>query len=48
MNGHFSVVNKRGLFASGILLALSILIFSLSLAKKLTGGSIVWAILKVL
>lgn len=44
MNGHFSVVNRRGLFASGILLALSILIFSLSLAKKLAGGSIIWTI----
>lgn len=44
MNGHFSVVNKRGLITSGILLAASIILFSLSLSKKLAGGSIIWTI----
>ena len=44
MNGHFSVVNKRGLITSGILLAASIILFSLSRSKKLAGGSIIWTI----
>ena len=44
MNGHFSVVNKRGLITSGILLAASIVLFSLSLSRKLSGGSIIWTI----
>ena len=44
MNGHFSVVNKRGLITSGILLAASIILFSLSLSKKLAVGSIIWTI----
>lgn len=44
MNGHFSVVNRRGMITSCILVALSILMFSLSLSRKLAGGSMLWTL----
>ena len=44
MNGHFSVVNKRGLITALVIMGISILLFSLSMAKKLAGVSIIWTI----
>lgn len=44
MNKHFSVVNKRGLTTIGILTAFSIVLFSLSLAKRISSGSMLWTI----
>ena len=42
--GHFSVINKRGLATACIIMAGAILLFSLSLANRLSGGSILWTI----
>ncbi|MBR5315593.1 MAG: hypothetical protein IKU44_02275 [Firmicutes bacterium] len=44
MTAHFSVVNKRGAITAGALMALGILIFSVCLAQKIAGGSILWMI----
>ena len=44
MNGHFSVVNKRGLTTTGIMILFSIILFSLSLAKRISSGSMLWTI----
>ena len=44
MQGHFSVINKRGLITVIVLLLISILLFSASLAKRLGGGSMIWLI----
>lgn len=44
MNAHFSVVNKRGMITSCFIMAIAIVIFSLSLAKKLSGGGILWTL----
>ena len=44
MNKHFSVVNKRGLTTTAVMIIISILLFSLSLAKRLSSGSILWTI----
>ncbi len=44
MNGHFAVVNKRGVITTVVLLIISIILFSLSLAKKLSGGGVMWMI----
>ena len=44
MNRHFSVVNKRGLSTIGILTAFSIILFSFSLAKRISSGSMLWTI----
>lgn len=44
MNGHFSVINKRGMITSAILVAASIILFSLSISKKLSGGSMLWTL----
>lgn len=42
MNRHFPVVNKRGLLTSCSLLLIAILLFSLSLSKRISSGSIIW------
>jgi len=42
LSAHFSVVNKRGTITAGIIMAIAIVIFSMSLAKKLAGGGIIW------
>lgn len=44
MNGHFSVINKRGALTASIIMAIAIVIFSLGLAKKLAGGGIIWTL----
>lgn len=44
MNAHFSVVNKRGMITSCFIMAIAIVIFSLGLAKKLSGGGILWTL----
>lgn len=44
MQGHYSVVNKRGLLTASVLMALGIIVFSLSLAKRLGSGSVIWTI----
>ena len=44
MNKHFYVRNRRGVITSSALLGITIILFSLSLAKKLSGGSFVWTI----
>ncbi len=42
MQGHFSVINKRGLITACILIFFSILLFAFSLAKLVGGGSRLW------
>ena len=44
MNAHFSVVNKRGTITAGIIMIIAIVIFSLGLAKKLSGGGLLWTL----
>ncbi len=44
MQGHFSIINKRGMLTACILTCFSILLFSLSLSMKLGGGSKLWLI----
>jgi uncharacterized membrane protein len=44
MNAHFSVVNKRGTIAAGVIMLIAIVIFSLGLAKKLSGGGLIWTL----
>ena len=44
MNGHFSVVNKRGLTAAGVFLAITIALFSISLIMRIQSGSRLWLI----
>lgn len=48
MQGHFSVINKRGLITSCILIFLSILGFAFSLFKLTGGGSKLWVLLLIL
>ncbi|WP_251612761.1 hypothetical protein [Senimuribacter intestinalis] len=47
MQGHFSVINKRGLITSCLLIFCSILAFAFSLFKLTGGGSKLWIILLV-
>lgn len=44
MNKHFYVVNKRGLTTIGLLTVFSIILFSLSLAKRIASGSMLWTV----
>lgn len=44
MNGHFSVINKRGAVVGIVLLLLNIVLFSLSLSKLLGGASKLWLV----
>lgn len=48
MQGHYSVVNKRGLITASFLMLLGILVFALSLSKRFASGSIIWTIPLVL
>lgn len=48
MQGHFSVINKRGLITSCILIFLSILGFAFSLFRLTGGGSKLWIVLLIL
>ena len=43
MNGHFSMINKRGAIAASLFVAANIVLLSISLAFKLNGGRI-WLI----
>lgn len=44
MNKHFYVVNKRGLTTTGLMILFSIILFSLSLTKRISSGSMLWTI----
>ena len=44
MNAHFSVVNKRGTIAAGVIMLIAIVLLSLGLAKKLSGGGLIWTL----
>ncbi len=48
MQGHFSVINKRGLITSCILIFLSILGFAFSLFRLVNGGTKLWIALLAL
>lgn len=42
--GHFSVINKKGVLMASAIMLVAILIFSISLAKRLSGGAGLWTI----
>ena len=44
MQGHFSVINKRGFITSCILIFISILGFAYSLFRQVGGGSKLWIV----
>ena len=44
MNKHFYFVNKRGLTTIGLMTIFSIILFSLSLSKRISSGSMLWTI----
>ena len=45
MQGHFSVINKRGLITSCIFIFISILGFAFSLFRLVSGGTKLWIVL---
>lgn len=44
MNGHFSVINKRGLTVAGIFMGITIAAFLISLFMRIQSGSRLWLI----
>lgn len=44
MKGHFSVINKRGAIVACSIMAISILLFSVSVAQRVSSASILWTI----